>query len=211
MGAQTPTNITATIVLAYEMTIEWDVNLGLDYTFRRWRIQIVEGFYDADPGYLEPEPPWRDAEDCEEQAFVRQNSTCRITGLESYTLYSIRIKETCTDYIFDSFWGYMNPTFTAMPIPAGPPQNFRVSPVDTARYFVPNHPLAIYAFFFDVRWTAAFVPGGECIFKRWQLQSRRDGEDWKEEACIALRTVEDPRSPLDGCTCTRTLRRNTRK
>jgi hypothetical protein len=86
----------------------------------------------------------------------------------------------------------MDPTYTLMPIPAQPPRHLRVAPVDKTRFFAyDSRELAIYAFFFDLRWT----PGqqGQCAFLRWKMESRdvsSDQNKWVEEECDHPR--EDP-------------------
>ncbi|CAE7946409.1 unnamed protein product [Symbiodinium sp. KB8] len=91
----------------------------------------------------------------------RENVTCSVTNLQSFTVYQVRVRERCTDFIYDSDWGYSDPIMTTMPVQAGVPVDMRI---------VPN---SITAFFFDVSWQAG--ASGQCIFKEWvgRFVSRR--------------------------------------
>ncbi|CAE7754712.1 unnamed protein product, partial [Symbiodinium sp. CCMP2456] len=104
--------------------------------------------------------------------------TCSVTNLQSFTVYQVRVRERCTDFIYDSDWGYSDPIMTTMPVQAGVPADMRI---------VPN---SITAFFFDVSWQAG--ASGQCIFKEWVMevyQTSPDPEDW---AFAPLPSLQDP-------------------
>ncbi|CAE7231819.1 glcG, partial [Symbiodinium necroappetens] len=104
--------------------------------------------------------------------------TCSVTNLQSFTVYQVRVRERCTDFIYDSDWGYSDPIMTTMPVQAGVPVDMRI---------VPN---SITAFFFDVSWQAG--ASGQCIFKEWVMevyQTSPDPEDW---AFAPLPSLQDP-------------------
>eukprot|EP00435_Cladocopium_sp_Y103_P034489 s996_g8.t3 len=96
---------------------------------------------------------WADLTECESQLQFRENVTCSVTGLQSFTEYQVRVRERCTNYIYDSDWGYSDRFFTRMPIQAGLPEDLKL---------VQD---SVTAFFFDVSWTGG-APG-QCIFKEW--------------------------------------------
>ncbi|CAE7223767.1 unnamed protein product [Symbiodinium microadriaticum] len=143
--AQIPSNFTAVELTAYNMTFTFEPGLGLDCTWSSWEVQILQG----DAGPLATE--WMDLTEC--YLPFRENVTCSVTNLQSFTVYQVRVRERCTDFIYDSDWGYSDPIMTTMPVQAGVPVDMRI---------VPN---SITAFFFDVSWQAG--ASGQCIFKEW--------------------------------------------
>eukprot|EP00434_Breviolum_minutum_P006979 symbB.v1.2.006157.t1/scaffold360.1/size220131/11 len=118
---------------------------------------------------------WADLTECESQLQFRENVTCSVTGLQSYTEYQVRVRERCTNFIYDSDWGLSDPFFTSMPIQAGLPTDVKL---------VPN---SVTAFFFDVSWMAG-APG-QCIFKEWVMevyQTSPEPESWALPPLIEL-------------------------
>eukprot|EP00438_Fugacium_kawagutii_P010449 Skav231143 [mRNA] locus=scaffold2333:65122:92265:+ [translate_table: standard] len=92
----------------------------------------------------------------------------------------VRFRESCTNFIYDSDWGYSDRFFTEMPVQAGLPEGFTL---------VQD---SITAFFFDVSWTVqhpesrngtwitwnrrsnwnfsqAGAPG-QCVFEEWVME-----------------------------------------
>ena len=105
---------------------------------------------------------------------VVQSGPC----IKSYVRYAyhprsivlqVRVRERCTDFIYDSDWGYSDPIQTTMPIQAGPPMDLASAVLSielsilklSVRIFQPPCKAmqvvanSITAFFFDVAWQAA--------------------------------------------------------
>ncbi|CAJ1458482.1 unnamed protein product [Effrenium voratum] len=136
---------------------------------------------------------WTDLTECENEMQFRENLTCTVTGLLSNTPYQVRVRETCTNYIYDSGWGYSPQFYSSMPVQAGLPQAFAV---------VEN---SVTAFFFDVTWVAG--PAGQCVFKEWVMEVYQsspemgdwalpplvqlldDSQTWVEHKCLASRAA----------------------
>ncbi|CAK9086158.1 unnamed protein product [Durusdinium trenchii] len=157
--AQAPSNFTFVELTAYNVTFSFEPGLGLDCTWASWQVQMLQDF-------INPLSDWTDLADCSALPF-RENVTCSILGLQSNSEYQVRVRETCTNYIYDSDWGYSPRFFSSMPVQAALPQDLKV---------VPN---SITAFFFDVSWVAG--PAGQCVFKEWVMevfQISPDPGDW---------------------------------
>ncbi|CAJ1328309.1 unnamed protein product [Effrenium voratum] len=136
---------------------------------------------------------WTDLTECENEMQFRENLTCTVTSLLSNTPYQVRVRETCTNYIYDSGWGYSPQFYSSMPVQAGLPQAFAV---------VEN---SVTAFFFDVTWVAG--PAGQCVFKEWVMEVYQsspemgdwalpplvqlldDSQTWVEHKCLASRAA----------------------
>ncbi|CAE8650804.1 unnamed protein product, partial [Polarella glacialis] len=162
--AQPPTNVTIVTLTAYNLTFSFEPGDPLDCTWATWRVQIILGW-----DHVEKSRGWYDVGECQPQLPNRYNVTCSITGLSSFTQYQLRVKETCSSYIYDSAWG-LSPLFrTNTPIPAGPPEDVHMKPG------------SLTAFFFDLMWKAGAE--GQCIFKTWVMQVR---EVEGTEAFLAL-------------------------
>ncbi|CAJ1453895.1 unnamed protein product, partial [Effrenium voratum] len=185
--AQAPTNFTLVELTAYNVTFTFEPGLGLDCTWASWKVQILQGISDPTSEH------WTDLTECENEMQFRENLTCTVTGLLSNTPYQVRVRETCTNYIYDSGWGYSPQFYSSMPVQAGLPQAFAV---------VEN---SVTAFFFDVTWVAG--PAGQCVFKEWVMEVYQsspemgdwalpplvqlldDSQTWVEHKCLASRAA----------------------
>lgn len=147
--AQVPANFTFVELTAYNATFTFEPGLGLDCTWSSWQAQMLQDIEN-------PLSEWADLTECESQLQFRENVTCSVTGLQSFTEYQVRVRERCTNYIYDSDWGYSDRFFTRMPIQAGLPEDLKL---------VQD---SVTAFFFDVSWTGG-APG-QCIFKEWVME-----------------------------------------
>lgn len=103
----------------------------------------------------------------------RCKGSCRITGLPHNALFCVRVKESCVDQALDGDLGVTPGYASVRPLPARKPTN--------------SHSLERQPQSLILSWTAGVSE--DCVFRRWYLGLRVDGED------RYLTVVNETRSP----------------
>jgi len=166
-----PIDITAVSYTPDSFEVRWRAVDFLDPTyqpcvFRSWTVELSRRWYAHWAGNWEVKP------ECGNQD--RRKGSCRITGLPHNASFYVRVKESCVDQALDGDFGVMPGYASVRPLPARKPTNL--------------HSLERQPHSLILSWTPGVSE--DCVFRRWYLELRVDGED------RYMTVVNETRSPV---------------